>query len=120
MKCRKQFQPLGESSLTPIYDAVSMTQPDMSLSIQEIVDRFAFVGDEPLGMMSYPEPRLSEDERIFEQVDLNNLPIQELEELSAQLMERAEWLRSRDPAATITAPEAQAPQEPIDKEPADK
>lgn len=99
MKTRIQFNSLGDDSLTEVYDAVSMTQPEMSLSIQEIVEQFAFVGDTPLGMMQFAEPSLREDSVLLESVDLDGLDIAELEELSNNLMERANYLRSLPPAA---------------------
>ena len=101
MKVRRNFLALpSKISDTVVYDAVSLTQPDMSLSIKEIVERFAFVGDTPVGMMSYPEPHVStrEDEQLFELPDVERMDIAELEDLSAQLMARAEWLRAQPPA----------------------
>ena len=99
MKSRKNFCSLGDSSLTKVYDAVSLTQPDMSLSIKDIIDRFAFVGDTPLGMMTFEEPSVKDDEKLFNSVDVERLDIAELEELALSLNERANWLRSQPPAA---------------------
>lgn len=99
--------------MTQVYDAMSLTQPEMSMSIREIVERFAFVGDTPLGMMNFPEPSLREDEKLFNAPDLDNLAIQELEQLSASLMERANWLRSQRP------PEEPAPDADIKPSPDD-
>ena len=70
MKSRKNFCSLGDSSLTKVYDAVSLTQPDMSLSIKDIIDRFAFVGDTPLGMMTFEEPSVKDDEKLFQLCDV--------------------------------------------------
>lgn len=107
MKVRRNFEALPEDvSGTPVHDAVSLTQPDMSLSVQQIVEQFAFVGDTPLGMMQYEEPTLKEDmELLCGAVDLDGLNIAELEELSVNLMERANYLRSQPPAAPAAVPD---------------
>lgn len=107
MKVRRNFVALpADVSGTPVYDAVSLTQPDMSLSVQQIVEQFAFVGDTPLGMMQYEEPTLKEDmELLGGAVDLDGLNIAELEELSLNLMERANYLRSQPPDAPAAVPD---------------
>lgn len=119
MKVRKNFVALeSNESNTPVYDAVSMTQPEMSMSIKQIVDRFAFVGDTPLGMMQFPEPSLKSDEALFDSVDVERLDIAELEQLSQQLAERAEWLRSQTPPTAPAAAAAAMPDGEADAPPA--
>lgn len=118
MKVRKQFIPLADGvSCTPVIDSVSLTQPEMSLSIKQIIDRFAFVGEVPLGMMNFEEPSVKDDELLFDSVDVERLDIAELEDLAHQLNERATWLRSQPPAQSandVTMPTEKADAPPSD------
>lgn len=121
MKTRIQFHSLGKDSETPVFDAVSLTQPDMSLSIKEIVNRFAFLGDTPMGMFEFAPPEIKEDEKLFNGVDVERLDIAELEELAYQLNQRAEYLRGQDPRPVPPAgenpdgPPAENPDGPAEK-----
>lgn len=118
MKVRKQFIPLPDGvSFTPVLDSVSLTQPEMSLSIKQIIDRFAFVGEVPLGMMTFEEPSVKDDELLFDSVDVERLDIAELEDLAHQLNERATWLRSQpptQPSGAVTMPDEEADAPPTD------
>lgn len=122
MKVRRNFVALpDEVSSTEVYDAVSMTQPDMSMSVKEIVEQFAFIGDTPLGMMTYQEPTLRDDEALLGgALDLDGLDIAELEELSTSLMERAEYLRSQRPADSAAAQQPDVGVQPVSPESAVK
>lgn len=122
MKVRRNFVALpDEVSSTEVYDAVSMTQPDMSMSVKEIVEQFAFIGDTPLGMMTYQEPTLRDDESLLGgSLDLDGLDIAELEELSTSLMERAEYLRSQKPADSAAAQQPDVGVQPVSPESAVK
>lgn len=116
MKTRIPFTSIGDKSYTHVYDAESLTQPEMSLSVKEIVQRFAYLGETPVGMLSFAPPEIKDDERLFDSVDVERLDIAELEELAYNLNARAEYLRSLPPepaAAAATKPngEADAPPE---------
>lgn len=122
MKTRIPFHPIGEKSFTNVYDSESLTQPEMSLSIKEIVQRFAYLGETPVGMLSFAPPEIKDDERLFDSVDVERLDIAELEELAYTLNSRADYLRSLPPspspgAATMPNGEADAPiEEPSERQ----
>lgn len=120
MKVRKNFFPLADGvASTEVYDATSLTQPDMSLTVQQIIDQFAFIGDVPLGMMTVKEPPINFDEELFGSVDVERLDIAELEELSRQMMAKADYLRSLPPSPAAPDPAATVPNGEADAQPAE-